>query len=234
MDEKCKNYIECNIQREQHICDNEKRLEFYNNTKNDILTAVHEYLAIYRSLISSCKTACQLNVSYYSKCHALNCEKVSNNKSHEMTENDILSVLSFYCNSVFNVAQSMQTPVNNNNKSTLKTSLKKKRSLINTLSDNIPETERGLLSVAGGTLADIYKKAIGKRHFRIKIKRHHQSIRNDKYRTIVCALKMNGDEKTNAPASLLCCDKGGLVVPKLCLLPYIRLVIGKVMQYATS
>ena len=45
---------------------------------------------------------------------------------------------------------------------------------------------------------------------------------------------MNGDENTNAPPSLLCCDRGGLVVPKLCLLPYIRLVIGKVMQYATS
>ena len=112
-----------------------------------------------------------------------------------MTENYILSGLSFYCNSVFNVAQSMQTPANNNNKSKLKTSLKKKRSFINTPSNNIPETERGLLSVAVRTPADIYKKAIGKRHFRIEIKRHHQSIRNDKYRTIVCTLKMNGDEK---------------------------------------
>ena len=39
------------------------------------------------------------------------------------------------------------------------------------------------------------------------------------------ALKMSNNEKTKVLASLLCCDRGGLIVSKQCLLPNISPVI---------
>lgn len=234
MDEQCKKYIDDNVEKELHIINSKKRFEIFDSTKGDILSIVREYLAIYRSQISSCKTASELNIKYYASCHALNCKKVLTMASNEIAGNDILSVLSFYCNAVFNVSQSVHRPVSED-KSKRKPSLLKTaaRSLF-TLSNNIPETERGLLSIAGGTLSDIYKSSMGKQHFRIRMKRYRQSNVNNAHSKIICALRMTSNEKANAPPSLLCRDRGGLVVPKMCLLPYIRLVITTVMQFATS
>ena len=54
------------------------------------------------------------------------------------------------------------------------------------------------------------------------------------YNNLLCIDYEYSNEKTDAPVPLLCYNRGGLIVPKLCLLPYIRLVIDKAMQYATS
>jgi hypothetical protein len=147
----------------------------------------------------------------------------------ETSENDIISVLNFYSNAVFNVSLSHQSVRTEQKRS--------KRKIVSnpvTLSNKVPKTERGLFIIAGGCLCLMYKKYIGKRHYRLQLKRLRRPKKNSNFVAIVCALRMTDVEKADAPAALLSRDRGGLIVPKLNLLPYIRQVIEGVMQFATS
>lgn len=231
MDVLCKNYIDRNIGKELHIVCNEVRLTFHNSVKEIyILDFINEFIAIYRSVLSTSKSASQLTIRYYLQCHKVNCKKLTYLNIEDVLKNDVLQVLNFYCNAVFHVAQSQQESVSAQGRHKRKVATSKAITLLYT----VPETERGLLSIAGGTLCDIFKKAVGKRHFRkLRHCKRHTQRNSSLHVALVNALRMTNDEKIHAPPSLLCRDRGGLIIPKLCLLPYIRQILDSVMQFAT-
>lgn len=232
MESRCQSFIVENIEKELHIINNSIRINFHENViKSNITEFVVDYLALYRSVLCGSKTSSQLTISYYAKCHEVNCKKLLHMNIDEPCKDDILQVLNFYSNSVFNVAQSQTEPITTSQGKNLKRKLVALHQV--TLLYEVNETERGLLSIAGGTLCDMYKNSVGKRHFRLRLKRTRQCNINNACASFVHAIRMTKEEKADAPPALVCRDRGGLIVPKLCLLPYIRHVIHSVMQFAT-
>ena len=215
--------------RKYTLLEMKKRRKIFNIVDSSLLSSIlNIYVTIYKHLSSVAKSSSIFVSNYYQECgskrHSIRAQLCE--QGAHFDDGDANEVLNFFSNAVF---KSCQT--NFVSAASKKTETRKS---IKELGNICEETDRGLFCISGGALGEMFNKARGKRKF----KSQHivpTNIANQRHLDIIKRMQMTFDEKkSQLPVSLSCRDRGGLIVPKACFLPFIRKLFISIMEFSTT